>query len=113
MRKMSINRGEKILCDLHRVIEDRAERPAPDSYVSSLLQQGKAAIHEKLLEETGEVIEASREASREHIIHETADLWFHLLVLLGYWNISPDDIFAELSARWGHPGLTEKRERSQ
>ena len=110
---MSINRGEKILSSLCRVIREQSEHPSSDSYVSSLLQQGKAAIHEKLLEKAQEVIGASQEASREQIIHEVANLWFHTLVLLGCWNITPDDIYKELSGRWGHSGFIEKRERSQ
>jgi phosphoribosyl-ATP pyrophosphohydrolase len=112
MKKLSINKKAKILGDLYDVIIERSNNPSTNSYVSLLLSKGKSPIQSKLLEETLEVLSASQEASREQIIHEAADMLFHLLVLLGYWQITPDDIYHELSSRWGRSGLIEKSERT-
>lgn len=110
---MSINNKSQILHDLYTIIIQRSNKPSADSYVSQLLLKGKDAIHSKLLEETLEVLAASQEAAREQIIYEIADAWFHALVLLGYWQISPEEVCAELSRRWGRSGLMEKAERTK
>lgn len=98
---------------LHAVIRDRAGTPRADSYVSGLLCRGLDAIHGKIVEESGELIDASHRQNREAIIHEAADLWFHTLVLLGHHEIDPARIRAELERRWGTSGLTEKAGRAK
>lgn len=108
MKKPFIPRADKILQKLYRVILERSESLPSNSYVAALLQQGRERIHAKISEEAQEVIAASSEASREQLIHEMADLWFHCLVLLGYWQVPPDDIYTELARRFGHPGLKNK-----
>ena len=85
---------------VHRVVLDRKHWRPEGSYVAGLMEGGKEKIIAKVMEEAGEVAEASREGSREEIVHEVADLWFHTLVLLGEHDIAPGDIFSELSSRY-------------
>jgi len=113
MKKMSTNSGCDILSRLYEVVLDRRRAPSEKSYVASLLQEGAEKIHAKIAEESGEVLDASHRGSRTDIIHETADLWFHCIVLLGHHGIAPADIYRELERRWGTSGLEEKAGRSR
>ena len=104
-----------IFSRLMSVIEDRRENPSEKSYTTSLLASGTGKIAEKILEEASEVVEAAAEtdpAARDHLIHEAADLIFHLLVMLGYKSIAWQEIEAELSRRFGTSGLDEKAART-
>jgi phosphoribosyl-ATP pyrophosphohydrolase/phosphoribosyl-AMP cyclohydrolase len=92
--------GSSIIEAVYRVVLDRKHRRPEGSYVAGLMEGGREKILAKVLEEAGEVAEASREGSREEIVHEVADLWFHTLVLLGEHDIAPSDIFSELSSRY-------------
>jgi phosphoribosyl-ATP pyrophosphohydrolase len=87
------------------VILDRKKSKSKNSYTVSLLKKGKSAVLKKVAEETAEVILASRDEKKEEIIHEMADLWFHTLVLLGYHDITPEEVFEELKNRFGKSGL--------
>jgi phosphoribosyl-ATP pyrophosphohydrolase len=89
----------KIIEELYETIVDRKENPSPDSYVSSLLGRGEEKILGKLEEESNEVIEAAKIGSKEELIHEAADLLFHLLVLLGFKGVTPSDVQKELRRR--------------
>jgi phosphoribosyl-ATP pyrophosphohydrolase len=111
MKKQSTKSDAAILDRLYSVILERKAHPRSDSYVASLFDKGTAKMHAKIAEESAELIEASQQASREGIIHETADLIFHTMVLLGQWEIRPDDIYAELESRWGFSGIKEKESR--
>jgi len=113
MKKTYIKNSAEILADLYTVVLSRKDHPRADSYVCRLLDRGKEKIHEKIREESEELVEASDRSSREEIVHEMADLWFHCAVLLGTWNIPPQEIFDELARRWGRSGLTEKANRKQ
>ena len=103
-----------ILHDLERVIAARRlERPT-NSYVVQLLDDGVAKIAAKLGEELGELVAAANEAPATrapHIVHEAADVLFHLLVLLGSTDVAWTDVEAELSRRFGIGGLVEKASR--
>jgi phosphoribosyl-ATP pyrophosphohydrolase len=112
MKKMSINKKDDILSKLYDVVQDRRQNPRPDSYVSSVLQEGREKIHSKISEEADELIDASQKASRDDIIHEMADLWFHCMVLLGSHDIPPDEIYRELARRRGRSGMEEKAVRN-
>ncbi len=70
-----------------------------NSYVTTLIRNGLDQILKKVAEETSEVIIACKNNDNKEIIHEMADLWFHCLVILGYNNITPDQIFDELKKR--------------
>ena len=104
-----------ILLRLMSVLEDRQQNPSEKSYTTSLFTGGTDKIGEKILEEAQEVIEAATEndsAARDHLIHEAADLIFHLLVMLGYKSIKWEEIEGELGRRFGISGLDEKAART-
>ena len=101
-----------ILDQVYDVILDRKRSPKKKSYVSSLLRSGKDGILKKIGEESGELIIGSKNNRRSEIIWEAADLWFHTLVLLGYHNIAPSDIYRELQKRFGKTSKKFQRGRS-
>ena len=92
---------KKTLDEVYQVIEDRKRNPRPGSYVASLFEGGLDKILKKIGEEAGEVIIAAKSEKREETIHEVADLWFHSLVMLAYFDIKPNDIYEELGRRFG------------
>lgn len=111
MKTKSIKSDAAILDRLYDVIRQRKAALSPDSYVASLFAKGSDKIRAKVAEEATELIEASQQGERGHIIHEAADLWFHVLVLLGQWDIAPGEIYDELARRWGVSGIVEKAGR--
>ena len=80
-------------------------------YKRQLYNKGTSSILEKIIEESEEVINAVNEEGRKEVIHEVADLWFHLLVLLRHENIQIEEIEAELAKRFGVSGHDEKASR--
>ncbi len=90
---------------LYETVSDRKRHPTPDSYVSKLMHGGIDRILKKVVEEAGEVVLAGKNASREEIVYEMADLWFHSLIVLGYCEISPKEVYEELGKRFGKSGL--------
>ena len=101
---------------LYRLAETLNERrgAAPDSsYVASLYAKGTDAICKKIAEEAAETIMAAKDENLLHIVRETADLWFHSLVLLTHFGLGPDDVLAELHRREGISGIDEKKSRGQ
>lgn len=104
-----------VLQELMETIEGRKKNPSSKSYTTHLLEGGVDTIGAKILEEAGELVEAAREeseAGRKHLVHEAADLTYHILVLLGYCDLSLGDVEAELARRFGTSGLQEKASRS-
>jgi phosphoribosyl-ATP pyrophosphohydrolase len=79
--------------------------------VAKLYSKGTNAILKKIGEEATETVMAAKEGDRAQIVYETADLWFHTLVLLAQQGISPDEVLAELDRRFGTSGLEEKASR--
>jgi len=102
-----------ILKKLADVLEDRKGEPAGSSYVASLYHKGTDTILKKIGEESAELIIAAKGADKQEVIHETADLWFHSLVLLCSLGLKPDQVFQELDRRFGESGLKEKANRSK
>ena len=102
---------DNTLLALEKILEERKSSSGDMSYVASLYNQGTNKILEKISEESGEVIKAVKEEGREEIIHEVADLWFHLLVLLRHENISLEEVELELANRFGISGHEEKASR--
>ena len=102
-----------MLLALEKILEERKTSSEDKSYVSSLYQQGTNIILEKISEESDEVIQAVKEEGREEIIHEVADLWFHLLVLLRHENIKIEEVELELARRFGISGHQEKASRNK
>ena len=103
-----------ILARLMATIEDRKVHPSEKSYTSRLLAGGVEKIGAKIVEEAGEVVAAAAEPGepgRTHTIRETADLLYHLFVILGYREITLADVEGELASRFGISGLDEKAAR--
>ena len=95
---------------LYEMVSDRKANPSSESYVSKLMEGGVDRILKKVVEEAGEVVLAGKNANREEIIYEMADLWFHSLIMLGHFSIPPDEIYQELGKRFGTSGV-RKSER--
>jgi phosphoribosyl-ATP pyrophosphohydrolase len=100
-----------ILERLERAIAERQAADPSSSYVASLNAKGLDAILKKIGEEATETVLAAKSGRREDIVHETADLWFHCLVMLGAQGVSVAEVLAELERREGRPGLEEKASR--
>ncbi len=92
-----------ILKDLQAVIQDRKIHPKEGSYTTRLLQGGPEKSREKVLEESAEVAEASRENDRKQIIYEAADLIYHLMVNLAAHDLDFEQVNAEIARRFGKP----------
>jgi phosphoribosyl-ATP pyrophosphohydrolase len=107
-----MNNQSHIIDTLYQVILDRKTHPADTSYTASLMQKGIDKILKKVGEEATEVIIAAKGGKRDEIVCETADLIFHLLVMLGHQDIHPDAVFDELGRRFGTSGLEEKASRT-
>ncbi len=96
-----IEEEEELLPWLTEIIQERVANRPPGSYISSLLKEGPDQLLLKLAEEATEVIIASKNGSREEVVHEAADLLFHLLVLLETSGVSSREVVQELLARRG------------
>ena len=102
---------ENILQQLAQVLEERKGADPESSYVAKLYDKGLDGILKKIGEEATETVMAAKEGDAEKIIYETADLWFHCMVLLANQGLKPDDVLAELARRFGLSGLEEKASR--
>jgi len=102
-----------VLQQLAEVLESRKLQSADESYVASLYAKGLDTILKKIGEEATETVIAAKSGDKEKIIYETADLWFHTMVMLAHAGLSPDDVLNELSRRVGTSGHEEKASRSK
>ena len=102
-----------ILRRLGEVIAARKQADPASSYVANLMAKGHDAILKKVAEEASETLLASTEGDKLHVVRETADLWFHSLVLLAWHGLGPDDVLAELHRREGISGIDEKNSRQR
>ncbi len=100
-----------ILDQLAEVLEQRKQEAPDKSYVAGLYAKGLDSILKKIGEEATETVIAGKSGDNKQIIYETADLWFHSMVLLAHQGLSPDDVLQELQRRFGLSGLEEKRKR--
>ena len=107
-----------VLDRLAGIIQDRKKNPPPRSYTTSLMQGGVEKIGAKVLEEATEVVDAARELANQdgdaetgHLVAEAADLVYHLLVMLGYFDLTLAPVEIELDRRFGVSGLDEKEAR--
>jgi phosphoribosyl-ATP pyrophosphohydrolase len=100
-----------ILRRLGEVIAERKGADPSSSYVAGLLAAGEDAVLKKLAEEAAETLLAAKDGDKLQIVRETADLWFHSLILLAWHGLGPDDVLAELRRREGISGIDEKRSR--
>jgi phosphoribosyl-ATP pyrophosphohydrolase len=101
----------EILERIAAAIEERKSGDADVSYVARLLAKGEDAILKKIGEEATETVLAAKDGDRLHIVRETADLWFHCLIMLAHYGLGPQDILAELHRREGISGIDEKAAR--
>lgn len=100
-----------VLQQLAQVLEQRKQEPSDKSYVASLYAKGLDTILKKIGEEAAETIIAGKGGDKQQIIYETADLWFHCMVLLASQGLGPEDVLSELQRRLGLSGLDEKSQR--
>ena len=117
---IQVTDDRSILARLAGIIQDRKKNPSPRSYTTSLMQGGVEKIGEKVLEEAAELVDAARElmkqdgdqaGSTRHMVAEAADLVYHLLVMLGYFDLTLEPVESELERRFGLSGLDEKAAR--
>ena len=103
-----------IILEIAAILEKRKGSSANSSYTKSLFDKGLKEILSKVSEESEELIEAAvsqEENKKKKLIHETADLWFHTMVLLSYEGINAEEVLDELETRFGVSGLDEKASR--
>lgn len=115
--------GYPALESLTMTIESRKQAREDDSYTALLLQQGMKAIGAKVMEEAKEFVVAAHEMEppndsanpqlREDLVHEAADLLYHTMVMLAYYDLNLSEVEAELKRRFGTSGLDEKASRKQ
>jgi phosphoribosyl-ATP pyrophosphohydrolase len=102
-----------ILDRLAETLEARKGADPQTSYVAKLYARGTDAILKKVGEEAAETIIAAKGGDRDQIVYETADLWFHTLVMLSHAGISPQEVLDELARREGLSGIAEKASRKE
>ncbi len=95
------------------ILEQRKQESADKSYVASLYAKGLDTILKKVGEEATETVIAAKNGDKEQIIYETADLWFHCMVMLADQDLGPNDVLKELQRRFGLSGLDEKAQRKK
>ena len=105
---------KNIIERLSELLQERKNADPSSSYVASLYSKGNGKIIEKISEETEELIaEINDSIERKKVIHEAADLWFHVMVLLTHNGIDPSEVLKELEQREGLSGIEEKKERKE
>ena len=102
-----------VLTKLAEVLEARKQSDPGSSYVAKPYDKGLDSILKKIGEEATETVMAAKDGDAEKIIYETADLWFHTMVLLAHQGLSPNDVLNELDRRFGLSGLEEKASRTE
>ena len=102
-----------VLKELTAVLKERKQADPSSSYVASLYDKGLDTILKKIGEESAETIIAAKDGKEEEIIYETADLWFHTLVMLVDQGIDPQNVLKELERRFGLSGIEEKASRKK
>lgn len=103
---------DAVLARLAEVLEQRKQADPESSYVAKLYHRGLDQILKKIGEEATETVMAAKDGEPQRIVAETADLWFHSMVLLAHQGLGPADVLAELDRRFGLSGLAEKAART-
>jgi phosphoribosyl-ATP pyrophosphohydrolase len=109
-RRKNMARAE-VLFRLEQTLISRKSAPAESSYVASLHQKGLDAILKKIGEEATETILAAKSGDDDHLVKESADVLFHLLVLLAHRGVPVESVMNELERREGISGIAEKQSR--
>ena len=102
---------DSTLDKLAEVLVQRKQADPDSSYVAKLYAKGLDAILKKIGEEATETVMAAKDGDPDKIVYETADLWFHSMVLLAHQGLHPNDVMRELERRFGLSGLDEKASR--
>ncbi len=102
-----------VLARLDAVLEERKQASTESSYVAQLYARGRSAILQKIGEEATETIIAASGDDDAAVLHETADLWFHSLIMLAERGFTSRDVLAELERRFGVSGVEEKAARAE
>jgi phosphoribosyl-ATP pyrophosphohydrolase len=105
--------SDDILDRLTATIEARKSAAPDSSYVAKLFSKGEDAVLKKIGEEATEVVLAAKGGDKAQVVYETADLWFHCMVLLSRHGLSADDVLQELGRREGVSGIAEKAGRAR
>lgn len=121
MQTNKIQTDNSVLTDLANVLEQRKQAESDSSYVATLYAKGLNKILEKVGEEATETILAAKdydtsaqdEQKIKELIGETADLWFHTMVMLAKLELRPEQVLDELASRFGLSGLEEKAQRTK
>ena len=103
--------SDQTLHKLAEVLEQRKQADPESSYVAALYSKGLDAILKKIGEEATETVIAAKGGDTQQLVYETADLWFHTLVLLAHQGVGPEKVLNELERRFGLSGLEEKAAR--
>lgn len=106
-----MSESEQILQQLSAILESRKDADPDSSYVAGLYAKGLDAILKKVGEEATETVLAAKNGDSRQLVHETADLWFHTLVMLAYQGLGPAAVLQELERRFGISGIEEKAAR--
>jgi len=109
----SSDASQSVLSRLADVLEHRKNAKAESSYVASLYHKGLDQILKKIGEEATETVLAAKSGDKNQIVYETADLWFHTLVMLAQQDLRPEQVLEELARRFGISGHEEKASREK
>lgn len=102
-----------VLSRLSELLEQRKSADPASSYVAKLYAKGMDSILKKIGEEATETVIAAKGGNKQEIIYETADLWFHTMVMLAKADLKPEDVLTELARREGLSGIDEKNARTK
>ena len=103
----------EVLNRLAELLEQRKTADPASSYVAKLYAKGMDSILKKVGEEATETVIAAKGGDKQQIIYETADLWFHTLIMLAKADLTPQDVLDELARREGISGIEEKAGRTK
>jgi phosphoribosyl-ATP pyrophosphohydrolase len=104
---------QAIFEQLTQTIQARKDANPETSYVAKLFHKGEDTMLKKIGEEATEVVIAAKNNDREQIVYESADLVFHLMVMLARYDVRLDEVADELARREGLSGLVEKASRME
>lgn len=100
-----------VISEIADVIDSRKGGDPKVSYVAKLFSKAPDAALKKVGEEATEVVMAAKDGDRDHLIYETADLWFHSMVVLSQAGIRPEEVLQELARREGTSGLSKSESK--
>ncbi len=104
--------NQEILEAVYQIIQERKQLgDGEKSYVKSLFDKGLDKILSKIGEEATETAVAGKGGDKDEVVYEVADLFFHVLILMSYYDLPPEKVYAELGRRFGMSGIEEKANR--